>query len=128
MTGLVHIHQCPRCVLRFTSTSEMQDHLSNDHRPRERADSSPTVHAPPVAVVTAVTTPAPPQPRTAPSVDHTARGSRLLGWVLTLAGLALIILTAWFTSTPTAVITTVLVLGLAASYAWRARSGALQRR
>lgn len=30
----MHIHQCPRCELRFTSRSELEDHLSNDHHPR----------------------------------------------------------------------------------------------
>lgn len=33
MTGMP-IRQCPRCELRFTSSSELEDHLSNDHRPR----------------------------------------------------------------------------------------------
>lgn len=39
MTGM-HIRQCPRCELRFTSSSELEDHLSNDHRPRSRIDEA----------------------------------------------------------------------------------------
>lgn len=30
----MHVRQCPRCELRFTSSSELEYHLSNDHRPR----------------------------------------------------------------------------------------------
>jgi len=42
MSGLTHIHQCPRCELRFTSTSELEYHLSNDHHPRRPAEIEPT--------------------------------------------------------------------------------------
>jgi nucleotide-binding universal stress UspA family protein len=30
----MHVRQCPRCELRFTSSSELDYHLSNDHHPR----------------------------------------------------------------------------------------------
>jgi hypothetical protein len=111
MTGL-HIRQCPRCELRFTSSSELEDHLSNDHRPLPRAD------LPPAAV--AARAPAQPKPRPAPSDNlATQARSRLAGWVVAVAGLTIMILTALFASTLTALITVVLML--AAFYGWRAR-------
>jgi hypothetical protein len=34
MTGM-RIRQCPRCELRFPSSSELEDHLAQGHRPRQ---------------------------------------------------------------------------------------------
>lgn len=44
----IHIRQSPRCELRFTSSSELEDHLTNDHRPRP--EPSCVVVDPPTAV------------------------------------------------------------------------------
>ena len=41
MTG-IRIHQCPQCELRFTSSSELEHHLADDHRPRANANNPPT--------------------------------------------------------------------------------------
>ena len=40
MTG-IRIHQCPQCELRFTSRSELEHHLADDHRPRAANVSDP---------------------------------------------------------------------------------------
>lgn len=78
MTGM-HIRQCPRCELRFTSIGELEDHLSTDHHPRPPV-APPVVDASPpaAAVVTAPAAMAPPaavatRPRTEP------RSTRLIG-------------------------------------------------
>jgi nucleotide-binding universal stress UspA family protein len=42
----MHVRQCPRCELRFTSSSELEYHLSNDHHPRPRNDDVEVVAAP----------------------------------------------------------------------------------
>jgi hypothetical protein len=113
MTAL-HIRQCPRCELRFTSSSELDYHLSNDHRPRATVDEpgSTPVAAPP------------PPPRSHASqaaVTDLAAASRsqVLAWVITLTGLFLVILAAWIASIPIALITAGLVLVLVGCYGWR---------
>src|SRR5207244_7477522 len=45
MTGM-HIRQCPRCELRFTSSSELEYHRSNDHHPRPSNDDEDAAAAP----------------------------------------------------------------------------------
>src|SRR3954452_23623559 len=56
----MHIRQCPRCELRFTSSSELQDHLTNDHRPRRDVSDIVAASAPPPAVPNQTPVPAPP--------------------------------------------------------------------
>src|SRR3954447_17825413 len=43
----MHIRQCPRCELRFTSSSELEYHLSNDHHPRPSSDDDEVAAATP---------------------------------------------------------------------------------
>jgi hypothetical protein len=113
MTAL-HIRQCPRCELRFTSSSELDYHLSNDHRPRATVDES---GATPVAA------PPPPPPSHASQATVTdlaaASHSQVLAWVVTLTGLLLVILAASIASIPIALITAGLVLVLVGCYRWR---------
>ena len=95
----MHIRQCPRCELRFTSSSELQDHLTNDHRPRR--DPGAVVVAPaPQSLPPGQTADAAPVVGPAP-----APRSRPLGWVLALSGVVLIALVAWQAPTSTALIT-----------------------
>ena len=45
---LLHTRQCPRCVLRFGSSSELDEHLRLDHRPAaRRAQPQPSEPEPP---------------------------------------------------------------------------------
>jgi hypothetical protein len=117
MTAL-HIRQCPRCELRFTSSSELDYHLSNDHRPRATVDEpgSTPVAAPPPP-------PPPPPPSHASQAIVTdlaaASRSQVLAWVVALTGLFLVILAAWIASIPIALITAGLVLVLVGCYGWR---------
>ncbi|MDQ3766974.1 MAG: hypothetical protein M3346_06475 [Actinomycetota bacterium] len=46
--GMDDILQCPECVLRFTSRSELQQHLMLDH-PRRDDDDSGKSHEHPLA-------------------------------------------------------------------------------
>jgi Flp pilus assembly protein TadB len=111
----MHIRQCPRCELRFTSSSELQDHLTNDHRPRR--DPSDNLAVPPPPVRTHTPAPAPPLmvgPAAAPR-------SRAVAWVLALVGLLLIALVAWLASPLIALITSAWVVLLALCYLWRFR-------
>src|SRR3954452_19909080 len=75
MTGM-HIRQCPRCELRFTSSSELEDHLANDHRPRSRIAE---------AVIPAAI-PKPPSPSPPESAAGLAAAAHSGGgrWVLSL--------------------------------------------
>ena len=115
MTGL-HIRQCPRCELRFTSSSELDYHLSNDHHKRPSAhDERPA----PALLSPASTPPRAPFP-SVPSIPMSPR-VRVPVWMVTLAGAALIIVVALFEPTSTALITTGLVVGLVVCYRWRAR-------
>jgi hypothetical protein len=113
MTAL-HIRQCPRCELRFTSSSELDYHLSNDHRPRATVDEPG---------FTPVAAPPPPPPSHASQATVTdlaaASRSQVLAWVVALTGLFLVILAAWIASIPIALITAGLVLVLVGCYGWR---------
>ena len=114
---MMHIRQCPRCELRFTSSSELEDHLTNDHRPLE--DHSDVTVAPAPSAALSQLPDVEPSPVVSPAA---ARGLRVLTWVFALAGLLLIGLMAWLASTATAVITSALVVLLALCYLWRART------
>jgi hypothetical protein len=72
MTGLTHIHQCPRCELKFTSTSELEDHLSNDHRPRRPVEIKPA----PVIVAPVAPPPAIPDSNTGDIADGAGEPKR----------------------------------------------------
>jgi hypothetical protein len=65
----MHIRQCPRCELRFTSSSELEYHLSNDHRPRPSNDDDEVAAA----------APNPPSASRAESVDELAAAPRPAG-------------------------------------------------
>jgi|SRR6185312_793700 hypothetical protein len=116
----MHIRQCPRCVLRFTSSSELEDHLTNDHRPRP----TPASLAP-----AAPTAPVEPMPVLEPTVGgHIASSrSRGPGVVALVAGLLLVAIVAWLAPAGTALITGALVVLLAVCYRSRARARALIR-
>jgi hypothetical protein len=118
----MHIRQCPRCELRFTSSSELQDHLTNDHRPRRDASDAVVVPAPGAPHRTPVAAP-PPVARPA-----TAHHLRALTSALALIGLVLIALVAWLAPTSTALITSASVVLLALCYLWRARIRTRMRR
>jgi hypothetical protein len=123
MTGLTHIHQCPRCELRFTSTSELEYHLSNDHRPRRPVEDVPAIVIPPAVVPAAPPPPVRDIVNTASGPRNTAnaaRGSRRVGTTLAVIGAAMIVLAAVFTSTLTTAIVIGLVLVLIGCYVWRA--------
>jgi hypothetical protein len=114
MTGLTHIRQCPRCELRFTSSSELEYHLANDHHPRRPvAVKTADVMAPAVAPLLA------PPAAEGNGMAAPSRGPRRAAVTLAVFGAAIILLAALFTSTSTMLI----VIGLAVlvgSYAWRA--------
>jgi hypothetical protein len=109
MTGLTYIHQCPRCELRFTSSSEMQQHLRDDHRPR------PPVEERPVHVPTRTLTPEVPARMPGNAVTR-AHGRRYSGAILLAAGAVCIVLAGFLTSTSTMLIVIGLVLALAGCY------------
>src|SRR5690242_17997045 len=111
----MRIRQCPRCELRFTSSSELQDHLTNDHRPRR--DASEAVVAP-VPAAPQTTPAAAPPPVARPATAHRLRA---LTSALALTAVVLIALVAWLAPTPIALITSALVVLLAMYYLWRAR-------
>jgi uncharacterized membrane protein YccC len=122
MTAL-HIRQCPRCELRFTSSSELDYHLANDHRPRPAVDD-----APPTTVRTPLPPPDHPSQATVNDLAPVPR-SGVSTWIVTLASLLLITLAGWIGSIPTALITAGLVVILVACYRWRhtARTSLLRR-
>jgi Flp pilus assembly protein TadB len=121
------VRQCPRCELRFTSRSELEYHLANDHQP-PRAAIPPTT----VAVVEAPSEDPSPQPTqtsmSAASAPHgTRRWSHPIGWLFLVVGLVVIALLAWLASTPAALIAAAAVVALTAAYLWRARTRARLR-
>jgi hypothetical protein len=124
MTGM-RIRQCPRCELRFTSSSELEDHLSMDH-----PTPQPEPFLPAVVVASS------PQPRArtpAPATDAKARRrvSRRRGWapwLLMAGGLIVIAVVLWAVSTPAALVAVAPVVALAGAYAWRAHAREGQRR
>ncbi len=120
---LMHIRQCPRCELRFTSSSELDDHLINDHRPRRSPENSALASSPQPA--------APPQaPAPVAPADELAASSRSRkrSWTVALVGLLVIALAAWLAPTPTAVVISGLIVLAAGWYLWRAPGRAARRR
>src|SRR5262249_17403322 len=88
MTG-IRIHQCPQCELRFTSRSELEHHLADDHRPRPADISNPMTAQPP-----ATQQPSQPEPtaeRTLARPANPARSPWLVVAAAMLAGLVLLI-------------------------------------
>jgi hypothetical protein len=115
---LMHIRQCPRCELRFTSSSELDDHLINDHRPRQSPGNSAIEFSPQPAA--ALQGPAPDPPADDPAAWPRFRGRT---WIVVLVGLLLIVLTGWLATTPTALIISGLIVLVAGSYLWRTSVG-----
>lgn len=114
MSGLTHIHQCPRCELRFTSSSELEYHLSNDHRPRRSVDVEPAAVKGPAAAP-------PPTPGSEGNeIAASARSRQGATVTLALAGAVIVLLAALATSTSTTLIIIGLVLVLVGCYSWRA--------
>ena len=73
----VHALQCPRCVLRFASTSELEQHLRLDHQPpKPEPEGEPRLH---VASSQGDATRGP------VSADESARLNRLVVRVIALA-------------------------------------------
>lgn len=114
-----HIRQCPRCELRFTSSSELEDHLANDHRPRRNFSDEVAVPAVPPAPSHVTVPVIPPLSDAAATPWSRVRTAR--PWVLAVAGVLLIALVAWLAPTSTALITSALIVVLALCYRWRAR-------
>lgn len=81
------VTQCPRCVLRFGSKSEMHQHLRLDHRP---APEPPTAQAAP-----AETTPDEPTPEPAAPGDVVDRNRLVIHAIATAAVLALVAVLSW---------------------------------
>jgi hypothetical protein len=122
MTG-VRIRQCPRCELRFTSSSELEDHLSTDHRPSpppEVPHTSPS----PSPVQTSSTSRSTPSATSSPAIRP---GGRLLVWLLVLTCLVVAALVIWLVSTPAALVVAA-VVALGAAYTWRAHARAERHR
>jgi hypothetical protein len=122
------VRYCPRCELRFTSRSELEDHLSLDHRPPARVAVSPAS-----VVEDEPSDPSQPSPATTAVRDQVASfGPRLrtnvMGWLLLLVGLVIVAAIAWLASTPAAFIAAALVVAWAAVYRWRAWGRTLQPR
>ena len=129
MTGF-RIYQCPRCELRFTSSSEMESHLADDHRPRADLDDQgpaakasappPQPHAPPQPVESAA------EPARAGPAEPRQR--HWIAVVAAAAGLAVLVLLIVLVSTPATLISAALLVGLVAFYGWRASIRAGPRR
>jgi hypothetical protein len=126
----VHIRQCPRCELRFTSSSELEHHLIEDHRPRRStADQSP---AAPATVPTpqrlsresARTDVIPPQRLSRDSARTDVippPRSHVPVWLIAVTALVLVLAMVSFAPTLTAAITTALIVVMASGFWWRAR-------
>ena len=119
MTGM-RIRQCPRCELRFTSSSELDYHVAYDHHPRPSADG-------PRAAVATLVRPVPVRAEPDRTVA-TRRWSRLPGWILGSIVVALFFLIGSFVSPRTTVISVGLALALTGFYVWWARTRAGLRR
>jgi len=77
--------QCPRCVLRFGSKSEMHQHLRLDHRPpREVEEAKPTEPAP-----------AEPAPEPTATDDVLERNRLLVRMIATAAAVAFVAVLSW---------------------------------
>lgn len=118
----MHIRQCPRCVLRFTSSSELEDHLRNDHRPRQSLDEG-LVSSPQTSVESQMSVPV-------QNVDEPVISPRshVRAWMSAAAGVLMIALVAWLALRATGLITIALVVLLVVCYQWRARARARLRR
>jgi Flp pilus assembly protein TadB len=121
MTGM-RIRQCPRCGLRFTSSSELEDHLAQDHRPRQTTAVSHTTAR--------VASPAQTRPLHDPDGrPRVHRRAGLLAWPLFAAWLVIVALAAWLASSPAALVAaTLVVVASTAAYGWRTWARAEQRR
>jgi hypothetical protein len=124
------VRQCPRCELRFTSRSELEYHLSNDHQP-PRAEIPPVtidVVEAPVEVSSMQTTQNSTNSIDAASApDSTHRWLGPSGWLFLVVGLVVIALLGWLPSTAAALIAAALVVVMAAANMWRARTRTPQR-
>ena len=111
----VHIRQCPRCELRFTSSSELEHHLIEDHRPRRSTDDQ-----------------SPAAPATVPTPQRLSRDSARTDvippprshvpvWLIAVTALVLVLAMVSFAPTLTSAITTALIVVMASGFWWRAR-------
>jgi hypothetical protein len=121
MTG-VRIRQCPRCELRFTSSSELEYHLAYDHHPRPSADS------PRAAVAIALVRPGHLLRAEPDRTVASRRRSHLPGWILGSIVVALFFLVGSFASGSMTLITVALALALTGFYLSWARTRARLRR
>jgi hypothetical protein len=117
MTGLTQIHQCPRCVLRFTSKSELDYHLSNDHTPRPRieqgaASVASTAVSPAIAVTPTVADPEPAR------IAARRRSAWSVAWIFGAVGALAVVVAAVASSTSTTLIVLGLAVALVGSYGW----------
>lgn len=102
----MQVRHCPRCELRFTTSSELEQHLRDDH-PAPAAD----LGGEPALVAAPTPESAPVRPR-----------SRVPDRLFAAAGVLLIVNAFVFESITVAVATTVLVLAVAALWIRRARA------
>ena len=120
MTGL-HMNYCPRCELRFTSSSEMKQHLRDAHQPppstmkRDPVTASAPMFAPQLHQ----------HHQTAGDSDAPSR-RRASKWTVALGGLGplIVILVAWIAPVATAAITATLIAALIGCYWWRLQTRA----
>lgn len=127
MTGLV-VHQCPKCVLRFSYRTEMEYHLREDHPQRAPAEQAPAVTDGETAVRVALPKGS---PVTAPLARQRGTGwsrARTAALMLSVAGALIVVYAAVFVSLSTAVIVAALLLALSLVYVRSARGRARLRR
>ena len=116
--GSLHALQCPRCVLRFASSSELEQHLRLDHeppKPEPKAEPEPHVASSQTDEL-----------RVPLSADESARLSRFIVWVIVVATVVAVV--SVFSWRAAALLTLAAVIGAALRSAIRARSRDRQAR
>ena len=127
MTGVV-VHQCPKCELRFSFRTELEQHLREDHPEPIGALQTP------VAEVAEAVDPAP-----SPPVPPAASGSaarrraaqswvRIAGLLLAIAGVLLVAYAGVFVSIASAAIVAGVLLLAGVICVWRLRAQAREPR
>lgn len=114
MTASV-VHQCPRCELRFSFRTEMEQHLRDDH-PRPVSEERK---------VEAAIVPPPPPPVVAPAVDPVRSAStrtRLAVFVLAVIGVFVVVYAAVYVTVWAAALIAAAVLLLTVICVRRART------
>lgn len=128
----VRIRLCPRCDLRLTPSSELDQHLTCDHQPPLTTAAQPMAST--VARIgtrpASAQIPPPAQSASVHDVDGKPpifRQARLMAWLLFVAGLMVLTLVAWLASSAAVLVAGVLGIALAAATEWRAHAHAGHR-